>query len=157
DGTAYLDQMAPQEALVYRWIRDNIHGVPTLLEAQGDGYQGFSRAAMQTGLPVVLGWSYHVNQRGTPPGETERRASDIVKIYNSPDVLTTVRLLEKYKVKLILVGKLEKEKYNQAGIQKFGLHSQFFPLIFESGDMAIYATSGGLNRSRQGQSIEIGW
>ena len=64
DGMAYLRSKAPDELAAYEWLNSNIKGIPVILEAHGDRYQEFTRVAMNTGLPTVLGWDYHVFQRG---------------------------------------------------------------------------------------------
>ena len=43
--------------------RDGAVETPVLVEAAGPSYQEFGRVSMNTGLPIVLGWEYHVFQR----------------------------------------------------------------------------------------------
>ncbi len=77
DGTAYLATYAPGDRAAYEWINTNVRGIPVILEAQGPAYQDFSRYSMNTGLPTVLGWEYHVQQRGHSQAETSRRKADV--------------------------------------------------------------------------------
>ena len=41
---------------------------------------------MLTGLPTVLGWDYHVKQRGNDAREVEARKNDIRAMYQATDV-----------------------------------------------------------------------
>ena len=60
DGTAYLAEQAPLERAAFEWLNDNVAGIPVIAEAYGPSYQDYARVAMNTGLPTVLGWDYHV-------------------------------------------------------------------------------------------------
>src|SRR5262249_4787114 len=63
DGMDYLRHEHPAELAAYRWFDRQIEGVPVMLEAHGDPYGEFSRVSMNTGLPTVLGWEYHLFQQ----------------------------------------------------------------------------------------------
>src|SRR5262249_21884945 len=83
DGMAYLRDKAPDELAAYEWLNERIQGIPVLLEAHGDSYQEFTRVSMNTGLPTVLGWGYHVFQRAHGWPDINRRKADIQTAYTS--------------------------------------------------------------------------
>jgi uncharacterized membrane protein len=47
-----------------------------------------------------------------------KRAAEVAEIYQSEDLMKTKELLNKYKVKYILVGEMEKVKYPQINMIK---------------------------------------
>ena len=63
DGTAYLALRDPNENAAFEWINREVGGIPVIAEAYGPSYQEYARVSMNTGLPSVLGWDYHVHQR----------------------------------------------------------------------------------------------
>ena len=140
NGMAYLEKTDPDEARVIAWIRENVKGTPVLLEAFGPSYQAYTRISMNTGLPTVLGWEHHVNQRGTPRNEIERRRYDIRRIYASRDAGLVEPILERYKVQLVMTGDLERQTYGP-GVDKFSAHPERFPVLYRSGNVVLYGVS----------------
>ena len=65
-ASAISSARAPGSTSAVLWLRSTLRGTPVVLEAQGPSYQDFGRISMLTGLPTVLGWDYHVKQRGNP-------------------------------------------------------------------------------------------
>jgi len=92
DGMAYLQQHSPHELAAFEWLNRNVGGIPVLVEAQGPSYQDFSRVTMNTGLPTVLGWDYHVTQRAQSDRDIRRRKADITTIYTSKNEQESPRL-----------------------------------------------------------------
>ena len=131
DGTSYLKTYNPTEKVAFDWINAQVKGTPTLVEAFGPSYQEFTRFAMNTGLPVVLGWEYHVQQRGTH--DSEARKQDIRTIYQNEDLHQTMRALNKYKVAIIVVGRQERELYGSFVENKFSDNPAYFKRIFQTG------------------------
>lgn len=135
DGTAYLSLFNPVEKQAYDWIQKNIPGTPTMVEAVGPSYQEYTRFSMNTGLPVVLGWEYHVMQRGTTDGA--QRKSDVDTIYSTTELKEALKLLNKYQVDLIVVGKQERMRYSVPGLAKFEQHPEAFPLLFSAEENGV--------------------
>jgi uncharacterized membrane protein len=150
DGTAYMrtsvyvDDGRPitlewdREAL--DWLRQNVHGMPTILEANTPLYRWGSRVSIYTGLPTVIGWDWHQKQqRSVVPGPTiDRRIEDVRTIYNSTDLDQTIQLLKKYDVRYIYVGPLERIYYDGAGLDKFDQPSVFWTLVYQNEQVNIY-------------------
>ncbi len=141
NGDAYLDMANQEEASLIRWINKSITGVPVLLEAHGASYGAFTRIAMHTGLPTVLGWDYHVTQRGTKREDVERRKKDISIAYNTSDWQVALRILRQYGVRYVVVGKLERLTYGSDGLAKFSNAPAAFSQVFKDGETALYRVS----------------
>ena len=141
DGLAYLRQTGPSELQAFRWLNREIRGIPVLLEAQGPSYQAFSRVSMNTGLPTVLGWEYHLVQQSRPPDEIAARAAEVRELYETTSLTRAERLLRKYHIDLVFVGPLERQTYAAAGLGKFDGWPLLEP-VFRNRDVTIYATPG---------------
>ena len=135
NGYAYLKDS--KELKAYEFMK-SIPGTPTTVEAFGDSYQNYTRFTMYTGLPTVLGWEYHVQQRGLDRDKIQQRKIDIEKIYNTTDFTEVKQTLRKYDVKYIIVGDLERKKYSGDGIRKFFDRSDIFPVAYHDEDTTIF-------------------
>lgn len=127
DGTKYLEAIHPDDAIAIDWINDTIIGQPVILEAVGESYTDYARIASNTGLPTVLGWPVHEwLWRGTygepvqPPSKVlketgtdtvAQRVDEVATIYTTDSQDEAEMLLDKYNVRYIYVGNLEREKY----------------------------------------------
>lgn len=147
DGTEYLKQY-PIDYEAIQYIKKNISGQPVILEAQGDSYTDYGRVSVNTGLPTVLGWTVHewlwrgkydIEKQPADPKKIYTvpapRLSEITNLYESADLIETKRLLKKYKIELVFLGDLERQKYpnlNELKWQRFG------SVIFQKGNTKIY-------------------
>jgi len=142
DGMRYLEEQRPGEYRAVEWLRRNVAGTPVLLEAQGPSYQDFGRISMLTGLPTLLGWDYHVKQRGNPESEIETRKNVVRTIYSQSDAGRALAYLRRYRVGYVYVGPLEKKTYPPAGLLKFRTNPDLFQLVYENPDVLIYRVVG---------------
>ncbi len=111
DCTAFLETDYPNDAGAIAWMNENISGSPVILEAYGDSYSDYERVSAMTGLPTVEGWYVHEwLWRGDTAALNERR-EDIDTIYTTEDAEEAKELLEKYNVKYLFVGSMERESY----------------------------------------------
>ena len=105
----------------------------TVAEAVGDSYSEYARISTFTGLPTVLGWPNHEGQwrdlvlQGT-------RKDDIQTLYTTPDWVTTQGIIDRYQIRYIVVGNLERTTY-QVNEEKF---SRFLKPIFQQGSITVY-------------------
>ncbi len=143
DGMRYLAAQRPGEARAVEWLRGNVAGTPVVLEAQGPSYQEFGRISMLTGLPTVLGWDYHVKQRGNPEPEIEARKAAVKTIYGHADTAPALAALKRYRVGYVYVGPLERKSYPADGLKKFRENPELFPLVYENPEVQIYRVAGG--------------
>ena len=143
DGLGYLEKLHPGEYRAVVWLRRTVDGTPVLLEAQGPSYQDFGRISMLTGLPTVLGWDYHVKQRGNSDTEIEARRLAVKAIYSEAEASRAAPFLKRYGVGYVYVGWLERKTYPAAGLQKFRTEKALFELAYENPETQIYRVVGG--------------
>ncbi|HEY3312317.1 MAG TPA: DUF2298 domain-containing protein [Anaerolineales bacterium] len=150
DGSAYMqtaiymDENRPVtlgwDRQAFSWLQANIHGIPTILEANTPLYRWGSRVSIYTGLPTVIGWDWHQKQqRSILPGQViDHRIEDVKTIYNSLDLEQTKKLLELYQVQYIYVGQLERLYYDQNGLGKFDQAKDLWSLVYQNEQVKIY-------------------
>jgi YYY domain-containing protein len=142
DGTAYLDRYDPEDKAAYDWLNRTVRGIPVLCEAWGPSYGEYSRVSMNTGLPIVIGWDYHVQQRGHSRAEIERRKADVETVYRSTDRSAVERILRRYRVALLYVGPLERKTYGPEGLSRFRAWSDLLTPVYENPGVTIFAVKG---------------
>ncbi len=114
DGLRWLRAGAPGDPGALAWLRDHAAGDAVVLEAVGEDYSpaGHGRVSAFTGRPTVLGWPGHELQWGHPPG---RRADDVAALYGADTPAAARPLLERYGVRYVVVGPLERAAHGAAG------------------------------------------
>lgn len=140
DGSAFLQYSAPEDYQIIKWFNERVAGTPVILEAQGPSYRNFTRVSMHTGLPTVLGWEYHVQQRGLARQEIEQRREDVASLYTSDDVAWMRFLLQKYKVDFVVVGGEERAAYDIVGQDPFEKVPHLFMRVAAFANSRIYVT-----------------
>ena len=117
------------------WMRQNIDGMPTILEAHGHAYVWASRFATFAGFPTLLGWGNHESGwRGTPEVVMQRMA-DIDLVYTTTDIDAARQVLDKHDVRYVIVGQIERERYPAAGLSKFGT---FMQVVYTEADVTVF-------------------
>ena len=137
DGWKWVERVFPDDYAAIEWVRANVPRNAVLLEAAGDQYSFDNRVSVATGIPTVVGWGGHELQwRGTSEVYAPRE-QDVERIYKSRNVQETRELLDKYGVDFVIVGSIERNKYqlNPSLVDKFG---KLGDLVFEQGSMRIY-------------------
>ena len=135
DGTIYLQEKYPKDYKAILWINKNIKGQPIILEAQGDSYTDYARVSANTGLPTVLGWTVHEWLWRGSYDIPSPRISDVTSLYETGDIEVTRRLIEKYKIKYVFVGNLERKKYLELNEGKF---QELGQTVYFDGTTRIY-------------------
>ena len=104
-----------------QWLLDNVVGTPTILEGQVPEYRWGARYSINTGLPTVLGWNWHQRQQRAAVDEQDvwKRAEDVADIYNTTNPEAARVLLDKYGVRYVVVGPMERVYYTPEGLAKF--------------------------------------
>ena len=154
DGMAYLRDKAPFELRAYEWLNRHVQGIPVLLEAHGDSYQEFTRVSMNTGLPTVLGWEYHVFQRGHSQIDINRRKVDVETIYTSNSKDKVAALLQRYGVALVFVGALERRTYAGANMTRFSEWKDLLTPVYQNTAVTIFAVNGRFTGTMPVTTIE---
>ncbi|MDR2752085.1 MAG: DUF2298 domain-containing protein, partial [Clostridiales bacterium] len=93
---------------------NNIKGQPVICEANEFAYKSYGRISATTGLPDIFNWYYHQVLWRTEDRKPEfdERIQDIKTIYTTSDPSAAKAALDKYKVKYIVVGLLERTKFS---------------------------------------------
>lgn len=155
DGMAYLERRAPHELAAFDWLNANVRGIPVILEAHGDSYQEFTRVSMNTGLPTVLGWGYHVHQRAQPWSAINPRKRDIEIAYTSKEKDEVARILERYHVALVFVGALERRTYAGGNLESFKQWRDLLTPVYENDAVHIFAVNGQFQGAMPVQVIQV--
>jgi YYY domain-containing protein len=120
DGLRWLERTAPGDVAAIDWLRENSGAEDVLLESAGDDYSAFGHARMSTftGIPAVLGWAGHEVQWGHDPGD---RRAVVDRLYRTQDAREARGLLERFGVRFVVVGPLERTDHGNAGIAKWDI------------------------------------
>ena len=123
-----------------RWMQDNVKGSPVIVEANCSEYRWCTRFTIYTGLPGVVGWNWHQRQQRVFTSTwVEARVADVGNFYNAVDDGSTTAFLDKYDVRYIVVGQLERAAYTPEGIAKFErLNRRYWQEVYQDGSTAIY-------------------
>jgi YYY domain-containing protein len=114
------------------FMQDNIVGSPVIVEGHTSEYRWGGRYAIHTGLPSVIGWSWHTRQHNSllDRAVVDRRIEQVNEFYNTTDLDIARKFLEKYRVQYIIVSGLERALYTSEGLEKF-------KKMVESGQLSI--------------------
>ena len=129
----WLQKTYPGEFHAAKWL-NNLPDQPAVLQAAGDSYTDYDVISSYTGLPTVQGWLVHEWLWRGSYDEPGKRATDVETLYTSANPKTTRSLLEKYAIKYVVVGNLEKQKYPKLN-DKF---ANFGTVVFSSNNTKIY-------------------
>ncbi len=135
DGASHLAARDADDYAAITWLNQNVSGAPVILEAPGTSYGYEGRISAHTGLPTVLGWSGHEYQwRGSFDQQADRE-HDIERIYATMEIDEALSLLDKYGIRYVIVGGLERSRYPVSGLSKF---ADILTPVFHSGSLTIY-------------------
>ncbi len=140
DGMAYTDG----EYGALRFLQNCPNGV--VLEYPGkspfSSYTYAGRVSAFTGLQAVivrggheLFWRYYSEYDGKPWWKyLYERWKEANEIFEAKDLKSVLPLLRKYHVRYVFVGKLEREHYPKASLEKF----RAFRTIYDDGEVVVY-------------------
>ena len=131
-----LDGMAYMESAIYvdkegpltlkydfdaiEWMQENIEGSPVIIEGLSDQYRWGNRISINTGLPAVIGWDWHQRQQRVGYASTvTRRRVEVDQFFENSQRSTALTTLDKYNIRYVYVGEMERAKYSEAGLKKF--------------------------------------
>ncbi len=144
NGLAQMAVFNPDDYAAIMWLRDNVSGTPTIVEAVGGQYspQGHGRVSASTGIPTLLGWAGHQYQwRGYSTPEPAERDPMVRDIYTLPNWENNniANALSQYDVAYIYVGNLERNTYGVdgrlPGLNKF---NEQLEVAYQNGSVTIY-------------------
>lgn len=130
------------------WIRQNVTGLPILLEAHAEAYRWDARIATYTGLPTLLGWPWHETQQRsvTDVGNVlNARQNAVRRWYSELDSAKTFEELQAYGVEYVYVGRMERALYGeQTGVAFADLAATGkITEVFRQGETVIYQVPPG--------------
>ena len=134
-GLYFLQTLYPDDYQTVRWLNNNVSGQPNILEAVGDSYTDYERISMATGLPTIEGWLVHEWLWRGSFDEPGKRATEVQTIYEGKDRQQTLALLQKYQIKYVIIGEMEKQKYPQLNETQF---SEIGKVVFRSKTTSVY-------------------
>jgi uncharacterized membrane protein len=154
DGTANLAAANPDDWAAIAWLKNNVTGVPVILEAPGKSYNYEGRISAFSGFPAVLGWAYHEGQWRGNYDQQSLREPDIQTIYTTRSGDQALELLRKWGVKYVIVGDTEINYIQQLcsdpnracnlslALNKF---DTVLTPVFQQGNTTIYAVPDSTN------------
>ena len=117
DGIDFLRHTPEEQELLeaVTWLNRTTRGPEVIAEGFTDlGYDESARITKYTGLPILLGWPHHIQQRGRSPEQISERQRDLRSLYTSERELEILRLCRRYGIRFIYVGDVERELYGDA-------------------------------------------
>ena len=111
DGQAFLATGDLQTWFLVRALQGVAVPGQTIAEAIGNSYGRFTRITMHTGQPTVVGWEWHLKQRGQSSEEIAARVADLETLYAGADRGTRRAVLDRYRVGWIALADVERERY----------------------------------------------
>ena len=105
-----------------------------MLQAAGTSYTRENYFSALTGLPTVVGWEIHEWLWRGDYQQVRRRQQQVALIYQG-ERQEARRLLKKYRVRYILVGRFERQKYPRLDEDRW---REWGKLVFEKGSLRIY-------------------
>jgi len=115
DGQAFLAEHDPQTRFLVRTLQGTALPGEAVAEAAGTYYSRFTRIAMHTGQPTVIGWEWHLKQRGQDPFEIASRFADLETLYAGKDPLARRAVLDRYRVGWVVLADVERDRYGLQG------------------------------------------
>ncbi len=115
NGQAFLPVRDPDTWFAVRVLQGVAGSGDTVAEAAGASYAAYTRIAMHTGLATVVGWEYHLQQRGHSLDEILARRRDLETLYTDPNPRHRRAVLDRYDIRWVVVGPLERATYELRG------------------------------------------
>jgi YYY domain-containing protein len=119
DDNRLFDLSHDYAAILY--MQDHISGSPVIVEGHTGEYRWGSRFSIYTGLPSVIGWSWHVRQHNSliDGAYIDKLIGNVNNFYDTSDIQEAIKFIERFQVQYIVVGDLERAYYDSNGLSKF--------------------------------------
>jgi len=120
-----------------KFMQDTVIGSPVIVEGITSEYRWGGRYAIHTGLPSVIGWSWHTRQHNSllDRAVVDKRIERVEEFYNTTDISFAKEFLIRYRVSYIIVSELERAYYLPEGLDKFVTMANLGELTIVFGDL----------------------
>ena len=135
DGGSFMQRYDQDEYSAINWLRNAQFG--HVAEAVGGSYSGYARVSTFSGLPTILGWPGHEMQWRGGVAEIGDREREVELLYETTDWMLAKGIIDKYAIKYIYIGNLERLKY-QIDEVKF---QNNLTKIFSNSSVLIYQSN----------------
>ncbi len=133
----FLRGLAKQDVHVRdTFFTRHLNSIPVIVEADGESYTDYNTMSAFAGAPTIIGWAVHEwLWRGSYDVVAPRR--DEVRLVYEGDAYQRRRILQKYAVRYIVIGTLERQKFQNLREDDIMSESRE---VFRSGNTVIYQT-----------------
>ena len=114
DGQAFLATRDRQTSFLVRALKGMARPGEVVAESAGPAYGQHARIVMHTGQPTVVGWEWHLQQRGQSVSEIVARSEDLRTLYAGNDQRARRAVLDRYGVRWVVFSDLERQRYEVA-------------------------------------------
>lgn len=132
DASAYLASYHPDDMQVIEFLRNQPVGV--IVEAVGGSYTEYGRISTNSGMPSLLNWPGHEGQWRGGYKEVGNREEEVRTIYESNSWDEIRSIFDRYHVRYVIVGDLERGQYPRMRPNKFDQMIE----VFRSGNTVVY-------------------
>jgi YYY domain-containing protein len=115
DGQAFLATRDRQTWFLVHALQGVARPGDVVAESAGASYGQHARIVMHTGQPTVVGWEWHLRQRGQSLQEIGARFEDLQTLYAGRDQLARRAVLDRYDVRWVVLSDLERQQYDLHG------------------------------------------
>jgi hypothetical protein len=137
-----LDALPSDERAAIEFLH-GLNGHPVVVEAPGGDYTPFGTISAATGLPTIIQWKGHELQwRGSGEGLDEREQA-VETLYTSTAADQVLGIVQQYRVRFVIVGPKEREKYPNLAIEQM---TDMFQVAKQEGQVTIYRVAPGILR-----------
>jgi uncharacterized membrane protein len=137
-GRFWQKNESPSDFNLINYLNEKEKDRVSIIESVGESYSQHARISVFTGLPTILGWRVHEwLWRGSfdIPG---KRTNEVKLIYEMPLSKKSIKLIKKFNIKYIIVGKKEQEIYQINHNQIKNLGEIIYQTKIESSSFSAY-------------------
>jgi len=138
DSLSFLEERNDDEFNVITDLRNYRDSDDILVEAVGGSYTDFGRIAGSSGVPTLLGWTFHETQWHGSDELFQGREEDVRTIYTTSDQDELQSLIDNYDLTIVVVGPRETSTYGNIDLAMFDTLGD---RIIEHGDYTVFSTN----------------
>ena len=140
DGVKHMEQSHKDDHMAIIWLNKFLHYDGVIAESVGGSYSEYGRVSVHTGLPTVLGWPGHELQWRGGFELAAGREEAVQMLYSTQVWDEAVEVLDRYGIRYVYVGSLERKQFSEQELGKFG---QYMNPIYRNRGVTIYERIGG--------------